>query len=121
MVDCKHLLAGAAMAVGLGATAALADASALEKFAGAKDAIMSYYAANARESGTCGAGHMADIGDARVVSESGDQAVVAVDYTFSATATGGNTAACSGPGMRQFTLTTGGSGWTVSGMTGEAP
>ena len=122
MVDCKHLLAGAAMAVGLGATAALADASALEKFAGAKDAIMSYYAANAREGGgNCGAGHMADIGDARVVSESGDQAVVAVDYTFSATATGGNTAACSGPGMRQFTLSKGGSGWTVTGMTGEAP
>ena len=121
MVDCKHLLAGAAMAVGLGANAALADASALEKFAGAKEAIMSYYAANAREGGNCGAGHIADIGDARVVSESGDQAVVAVDYSFSATATGGNTAACSGPGMRQFTLTKGGSGWTVSGMTGEAP
>jgi hypothetical protein len=115
-------LSGAALAVAVGAGTALADASALEKFAGAKEAIMSYYAANAREGGgNCGAGHMADIGDARVVSESGDQAVVAVDYTFSATATGGNTAACSGPGMREFTLTKGASGWGVSGMTGGAP
>jgi hypothetical protein len=117
-----RLLSGAALVVALGTATAWADASALEKFAGAKEQIMSYYAANAREGGgNCGAGHMADIGDARVVSESGDQAVVAVDYSFSATATGGDTAACSGPGMRQFTLTKGGSGWTVSGMTGEAP
>jgi hypothetical protein len=117
-----RLLSGAALVVALGTATAWADASALEKFAGAKEQIMSYYAANAREGGgNCGAGHMADIGDARVVSESGDQAVVAVDYSLSATATGGDTAACSGPGMRQFTLTKGGSGWTVSGMTGEAP
>ena len=102
--------------------AALADASALEKFPGAKDAIMSYYAANAREgAGNCGAGQMQDIGNASVVSESGDQAVVAVNYTFSATATGGNTAACSGPAMREFTLAKGASGWGVSGMTGGAP
>jgi hypothetical protein len=115
-------LSGAALVGVLGTATAWADAAALEKFAGAKDAITSYYAANAREGGgNCGAGHMADVGDARVVSESGDQAVVAVDYSFSATATGGDTAACSGPGMRQFTLTKGGSGWTVSGMTGEAP
>jgi hypothetical protein len=113
-------LSGAALAVALGTATALADASALEKFPGAKDAIMSYYAANAQEP-NCGAGQMQDIGDARVVSEGGDQAVVAVDYTFSASATGGNTAACSGPGMRQFTLAKGGSGWTVSGMTGDAP
>jgi hypothetical protein len=115
-------LSGAALVLALGTATALADTAALEKFAGAKEAIMGYYAANAREGGgNCGAGHMADIGDARVVSEGGDQAVVAVDYSFSATATGGDTAACSGPGMRQFTLAKGGSGWTVSGMTGEAP
>ena len=116
-----RLLSGPALVVALGTATALADASAREKFAGAKDAIMSYYAANAREGGNCGAGHMADIGEARVVSEGGDQAVVAVDYSFSATATGGETAACSGPGTREFTLTKGGSGWTVTGMTGEAP
>ena len=68
------------------AAAAFADAAALEKFPGAKDAIMSYYAANAREgAGNCGAGHMGNIDEASVVSESGDQAVVAVNYTFSAT------------------------------------
>ena len=72
----KARLAGAALCAGLGATAAFADALALDKFAGAKEAIMSYYAANAREP-NCGAGQMTDIGDAKVVSESGDQAVVA--------------------------------------------
>ena len=51
-------LSGAAMLAALAAGAALADASALDKFPGAKDAIMSYYAANAREGGNCGAGHM---------------------------------------------------------------
>ena len=122
MVSLIRAVAGAALCVGLGAAAALADASALEKFPGAKDAIMSYYAANAREgAGNCGAGQMQDIANASVVSESGDQAVVAVNYTFSATATGGNTAACSGPAMREFTLAKGASGWGVSGMTGGAP
>ncbi|MGE3291241.1 MAG: hypothetical protein AB7I59_19580 [Geminicoccaceae bacterium] len=110
----------AALPVMLAATA-WADASALEKFSGAKEAIMNYYAANAREGGgNCGAGHMSNIGDARVVSESGDQAVVAVDYTFSATSQGG-TAECSGDSSREFTLTKGGSGWGVSGMTGQNP
>ena len=115
-------LSGAVVLAALAAGAALADASALEKFPGAKDAIMSYYAANAREgAGNCGAGQMQDIANASVVSESGDMAVVAVNYTFSATATGGNTAACSGPAMREFTLTKGGSGWGVSSMSGQAP
>ena len=70
--------------------------------------------------GNCGAGHMTDIGDAKVVSESADTAVVAVDYTFSATP-GAGTTECSGDGSREFTLTKSGSGWTVSGMTGQTP
>ncbi len=109
----------AILCAGLGATAALADASALEKFSGAKEAIMSYYAENGREP-NCGAGHMADIGDASVVSESGEEAVVKVDYSFSATPGAGGTE-CSGDASREFTLAKGGSGWTVSGMTGETP
>jgi hypothetical protein len=55
-----------------------------------------------------------------VVSESGDQAVVAVDYGFSATVLGSNAATCSGFRTREFTLSNGGSGWAVAGMTGEA-
>lgn len=111
----------AALSVALAAAAAWADASALDKFPGAKEAIMTYYAANGREgSGNCGAGHMADIGNARVVSESADQAVVAVDYAFSAASQSG-TAECSGDGSREFTLTKGGTGWGVSGMTGQSP
>ncbi len=44
---------------------------------------MGYYAANAREGGgNCGPGQMADIGDARVISETGDAVVVAVDYSL---------------------------------------
>ena len=70
--------------------------------------------------GNCGAGHMPNIGDASVVSESGDQAVVAVNYTFSATPGAAGTQ-CSGHSSREFTLTKGGSGWGVSGMTGQAP
>ena len=119
MVDCKLVLAGVALCAGLGATVAFADAAALEKFAGAKEAIMGYYAENGRET-NCGAGHMADIGDASVVSESGDQAVVKVDYSFSATPGAGGTE-CSGDSSREFTLTKGGAGWTVSGMTGDTP
>ena len=78
-------LSAAALLTALGAPAALADAAALDKFAGAKEAIMSYYASNAHEGGgNCRAGQMTDISDARVVSESGNQAVVAVDYSFTA-------------------------------------
>ena len=99
--------------------AGILAAAALDKFAGAKEQIMSYYAANAREGGgNCGAGNMNDIGGARVVTESADQVVLAVDYGFSATAMGGNTAMCSGDSSREFTLAKGGSGWTVTNMTG---
>ena len=115
-------LSTAALLTVLGAPAALADAAALDKFAGAKEAIMSYYASNAHEGGgSCRAGQMTDISDARVVSESGNQAVVAVDYSFTASPLSGTTGTCSGPTTRQFTLSKGGSGWTVTGMSGEAP
>ena len=77
---------------------------------------MSYYAENAREGdGNCNAGHMADIGDARVVSASGDTAVVAIDYTDSARSNAG-TNACSGMGSREFTLAKDSTGWGVAGM-----
>ena len=83
---------------------------------------MSYYASNAHEGGgNCRVGQMTDIGDALVVSESSDQAVVAVDYNFTASPGGTTTATCSGPSTRQFTLSKGGSGWTVTKMSGEAP
>ncbi len=55
-----------------------------------------------------------------MVSESGDQAVVRVTYTFNATPGSGGTQ-CSGDNSREFTLTKGGSGWGVSSMTGQAP
>jgi hypothetical protein len=117
----KILAATFALSLLLGGCATRDDASALDRFAGAEEAIMGYYAANAREgAGACGVGRMTEIGDARVVSESGDQAVVAVDYGFSATVLGSNAAVCSGFRTREFTLSNGGSGWTVAGMTGEA-
>ena len=46
--------------------------------------------------------------------------MVAVDYGFSATVLGGNAAICSGFRTREFTLSKSGSGWTVTGTTGEA-
>ena len=104
---------------GLGASVAFADAMALEKFPGAEKSIMSYYGANGRES-NCRAGNMTDISGAKVVSESADTAVVAVDYRFSATPGAGNTQ-CSGNSSRDFTLTKSGSSWAVSGMTGQTP
>jgi hypothetical protein len=117
----KILAVTLALPLLLGNCATPDDASALDKFAGAKEAIMSYYAAHAREGrGACGVGSMTEIGDARVVSESGDQAVVAVHYGFSAMVLGSNTAICSGFRTREFTLSKSGSGWTVTGMTGEA-
>jgi hypothetical protein len=119
MRNWKRAFVMGALGAGFGVTAALANASALQKFPGAKEQIMSYYGANAREP-NCGAGNMTDIGDAKVVSASGDTAVVAVNYAFSATPGAGGTQ-CSGDSSRQFTLTKGGSGWTVSGMTGQAP
>lgn len=119
MVNCKHLLVAAGLCLGFSVGTAFADASALDKLAGAKEAIMGYYAANGREP-NCGAGHMESIGDAKLVSESGDTAVVAVSYAFSATPGAGGTQ-CSGDSSREFTLTKGSSGWAVTGMTGQNP
>ena len=120
MVHFTRVLAGAALCVGLGATAAFADTTALDKFPGAKDAIMSYYAANAREGAECGAGHMGNIDEARVVSESADQAVLAVNYVFSAMSQGTGTAGGSGPGPRVHPHQ-GCLGLGVSSMTGQGP
>ena len=121
MSQARLVLASAALCAGLAASVAFADAMALEKFPGAEKSIMSYYAENAREgAGNCGAGHMGNIDEARVVSESADQAVLAVNYVFSAMSQAG-TEACSGPGSREFTLTKGASGWGVSSMTGQGP
>lgn len=119
MVNSKLVLVAAALSASLGVTAAFADASALGQLPGAKEAIMSYYAANAREQ-SCDAGHMTDIGGAKLVNQSGDTATVAVDYSFSATPGAGGTE-CTGQGSREFTLTKTGSGWSVSAMTGQAP
>ena len=82
MVNSKLVLVAAALSASLGVTAAFADASALGQLPGAKEAIMSYYAANAHEgSGNCGAGHMQDIGSASVV-----RAQSYINAFFSATA-----------------------------------
>jgi hypothetical protein len=98
-----------------------AGSEALDKYAGAKEQIVGYYAANAREGGgNCGPGQMADIGDARVISETGDAVVVAVDYSYSAKSLAG-TNACSGTAEREFTLAKGASGYEVTGMTGQMP
>ena len=43
-----------------------------------------------------------------------------MNYGFSATPGAAGTQ-CSGDSSREFTLTKAGSGWTVSGMTGQAP
>ncbi len=107
--------------MGMLTLAAHAGTAALDGFTGAKAQILGYYAANAREgTGNCGAGHIADIGDARVVREEGDAVVLSVDYAYSARSNAG-TNECSGTGTREFTLTKGDAGYTVTGMTGHAP
>jgi len=115
------IIAASLACFGLMASEARADAAALEKYPGAKEQIMSYYAANAREgSGNCGAGHMGAIGDAQVVSEDAGSVVLDVKYSYSATSLQGG-GSCSGDAMRQFTLTKGGSGYTVTDMSGQGP
>ena len=110
-------VAGLTMAV----ATAHAGTEALDGYAGAKDQIMSYYAANAREgAGNCGAGQMTSIGDAKVIESAGDKVVLAVDYGYSATAEADPTA-CTGTSQREFTLTKAGSGYEVTGMTGNTP
>jgi hypothetical protein len=113
------ILAAATLGVGLVAGQAIADDALLKNYPGAKEQILSYYNANAREgSGNCGAGNIDDISNVKLVNESADSVVLAVQYGYSATVLGGNTAMCSGDSTREFTLAKGGSGWTVTNMTG---
>lgn len=124
MTRCSRLFMAAGALVFLVPLAgqALANEDALAKFPGAKDQIINYYNANAREGGgNCGAGNITAVDEARVVTDSGDSAVMAVKYTFSATPTATNTVTCSGEGMRDFTLSKSGSHYTVTGMTGQNP
>ena len=93
------MAAGALALIGPLAGQAMADDAVLAKYPGAKEQIVGYYQANAREgAGNCGAGNITAIGDAKVVADSGDSVVVAVNYTFSATPTATNTVTCSGEG-----------------------
>jgi hypothetical protein len=109
----------AALGAGLVAGQAIADDAVLKNYPGAKEQILSYYNANAREgSGNCGAGNIDDISNIKLVNESADSVVLAVQYGYSATVLGGNTAMCSGDSTREFTLAKGGAGWTVTNMTG---
>ena len=123
MITFTRVLAGAALCAGLGATAAFADATALDKFPGAKEAIMSYYAANAREGGgNCG---RRPHGQHRRRPR-GQRAAPIRPCSRSTTSSAprrpaATRAACSGPAMREFTLSKGGSGWSVTGMTGQTP
>ena len=116
---------GVVMGTVVGLTMAVATAHAgskvLDGYAGAKEKIMAYYAANAREgSGNCGPGNINDIADAKVIESAGDKVVLAVDYTYSAHAEADPTA-CTGTSQREFTLTKAGSGYDVTGMTGNTP
>jgi hypothetical protein len=116
------ILAAAALGAGLLAGQAMADDSLLKKYPGAKEQILSYYNANAREGdANCGAGNIDDISTVKLVREDAGSVVLAVQYGYSATVTGGNTSQCSGDSSREFTLTKGGSGWTVTNMTGQMP
>jgi len=109
------VLLGAGFAAGV----ALANDAALAKYPGAKEQIMSYYAANAREgSGNCGPGHMNNISDVRVVSEDANSVVLGVKYEYSATELQSG-AGCSGIGDRDFTVAK--TGGAVSAMTGQTP
>ena len=64
---------------------------------------------------------MPNIGDASVVSESGDQAVVARELHLQRHARRRRHRSAAATAQREFTLTKGGSGWGVSSMTGQAP
>ena len=110
------------MGVTLGIATAHAGTAVLDGYTGAREQIIGYYAANAREGGgNCGAGHIAAIGDARLVRDSGDSMVLAVDYAYSARSNSGTAGDCSGMASREFTLTKGGAGYTVTAMSGQEP
>ena len=112
---------GTAAGLTMAVAAAHAGSEALDGYAGAKDQIMSYYAANAREgAGNCGPGHITSIGDAKVIESAGDKVVVAVDYAYSARAEA-DPNACTGTSQREFTLAKAGSSYEVTGMTGNTP
>jgi hypothetical protein len=123
MRQARLLLAVAGLAcAGLAAGHAMADASALEKYPGAREQILSYYNANAREGGgNCGAGNIDNISNARVVSETDDQVVLDIQYEYSATTLQGGSERCSGTASREFTLSKDGSDMTVTNMTGQGP
>ena len=109
------------MAVTLGIVTAHAGTAVLDGYIGAREHIIGYYAANAREGGgNCGAGHIAAIGDARLVRDSGDSMVLAVDYAYSARSNSGRPAT-DAAWPHASSRSPRAAGYTVTAMSGQEP
>ncbi len=89
-------VAAAVLVAGVAAGPALAASTALGQYPTAEQQIKDYFRQNFDQaSSNCGPGQINDISGAKVVSESGDQVTMHVDYTFSAKSLQ-NTNTCSG-------------------------
>jgi hypothetical protein len=124
MMDRARLLIAAAgvACAGLAAGHAMADDAALKSYPGAKEQILSYYNANAREgAGNCGAGNIQNISDVKVLKDDASSVVMAVQYEFAATTLQGGAERCSGVNTREFTFAKSGTGLSITEMSGMGP
>jgi hypothetical protein len=97
-------------------------ATSPSQYPGTEDQIHSCFRDNfGQASANCGAGQTNDISDAKVVSETQDQVLMQVDYTFSARAVQ-NTDICSGDQTAMVTLDKADGGTlSLSKMSGVDP
>jgi hypothetical protein len=97
---------------------AFAQSSPLDTYPKAEEQIGEHYAANfGQSSANCGPGKINYISDAEVVSETDQQSVLEVDYTFSARTLQGKNR-CHGDETRPVTFDKGSSGLTIAEMSG---
>jgi hypothetical protein len=117
----RQLAIAVALAGSLAAGQAMAQASVLDTYPNAEEQIREYFQANfGQSSANCGPGEINNISNAEVVSETDQQLVLEVDYTFSARTLQGNTR-CHGDDTRHVTFDKSPSGLTISQMSGIRP
>ena len=87
MLQVRISLATAALVAGLAVTQAFAASAVFSQYPDAEEQIKSYFRQNSGLANpNCGNGQINDISDAKVVTDTPQQLVISIDYSFSATA-----------------------------------
>ena len=121
MLQARVPLAAIALAAGLAVTQALAASPVFSQYPDAEEQIKSYFRQDfGPVSANCGNGQINDISDAKVITDTPQQLVINIDYSFSAKALQ-NTNTCSSTQSSTVTFNKVDGKLVIDKMSGATP